>query len=58
MWWERGVVYEIYPRSFQDTNGDGVGDLRGVADRLPYLARLGVDAIWLKIGRASCRERV
>ena len=47
MWWERGVVYEIYPRSFQDTNGDGVGDLRGVADRLPYLARLGVDAIWL-----------
>ena len=47
MWWERGVVYEIYPRSFQDTSGDGVGDLRGVADRLPYLARLGVDAIWL-----------
>ena len=47
MWWERGVVYEIYPRSFQDTDGDGVGDLRGVADRLPYLARLGVDAIWL-----------
>ena len=47
MWWERGVVYEIYPRSFQDTNGDGVGDLRGVADRLPYLERLGVDAIWL-----------
>jgi len=47
MWWERGVVYEIYPRSFQDTDGDGVGDLRGVADRLPYLARLGIDAIWL-----------
>jgi alpha-glucosidase len=47
MWWRRGVVYEIYPRSFQDTDGDGVGDLRGVADRLPYLARLGVDAIWL-----------
>jgi alpha-glucosidase len=46
-WWERGVVYEIYPRSFQDTNGDGVGDLRGVAGRLPYLAWLGVDAIWL-----------
>ena len=46
-WWERGVIYEIYPRSFQDTDGDGVGDLRGVADRLPYLRRLGVDAIWL-----------
>ena len=47
MWWKRGVVYEIYPRSFQDTDGDGVGDLRGVADRLPYLARLGIDAVWL-----------
>jgi alpha-glucosidase len=47
MWWRRGVVYEVYPRSFQDTDGDGVGDLRGVAGRLPYLARLGVDAIWL-----------
>ena len=47
MWWRSGVVYEVYPRSFQDTDGDGVGDLRGVADRLPYLARLGVDAIWL-----------
>ena len=47
MWWRSGVVYEVYPRSFQDTDGDGVGDLRGVADRLPYLARLGIDAIWL-----------
>jgi hypothetical protein len=47
MWWRRGCVYEIHPRSFQDTDGDGVGDLRGVADRLPYLARLGVDAVWL-----------
>jgi alpha-glucosidase len=47
MWWRRGVVYEVYPRSFQDTDGDGVGDLRGVAGRIPYLARLGVDAIWL-----------
>ena len=47
MWWRSGVVYEVYPRSFQDTDGDGVGDLRGVADRLPYLARLGVDAVWL-----------
>ena len=46
-WWERGVVYEIYPRSFQDSDGDGVGDLPGVTARLPYLARLGVDAVWL-----------
>jgi len=47
MWWRRGVVYEVYPRSFQDTDGDGVGDLRGVAGRMPYIADLGVDAIWL-----------
>ena len=46
-WWRRGVIYEIYPRSFQDSDGDGVGDLRGVAARLPYLRELGVDAIWL-----------
>jgi alpha-glucosidase len=46
-WWQTGVIYQIYPRSFQDTNGDGVGDLAGIAARLPYLADLGVDAIWL-----------
>ena len=46
-WWRRGVIYEIYPRSFQDSDGDGVGDLRGIAARLPYLRELGVDAIWL-----------
>ena len=46
-WWQTGVIYQIYPRSFQDTNGDGVGDLKGIAARLPYLAELGVDAIWL-----------
>jgi alpha-glucosidase len=46
-WWRRGVIYEIYPRSFQDSDGDGVGDLRGVTSRLPYLRDLGVDAIWL-----------
>ena len=43
----RGVVYQIYPRSFQDSNGDGVGDLEGIIGRLPYLADLGVDAIWI-----------
>jgi alpha-glucosidase len=46
-WWQTGVIYQIYPRSFQDTNGDGVGDLKGIAARLPYLVELGVDAIWL-----------
>jgi oligo-1,6-glucosidase/alpha-glucosidase len=46
-WWERGVVYQVYPRSFQDSDGDGVGDLRGIERRLDYIAALGVDAIWL-----------
>ena len=46
-WWRWGVLYQIYPRSFQDSNGDGVGDLRGIVQRLPYLSDLGVDALWL-----------
>lgn len=46
-WWKRGVVYQIYPRSFNDSNGDGVGDLPGITARLGYLRDLGVDAIWL-----------
>lgn len=46
-WWEAGVIYQIYPRSFQDSNGDGVGDLDGIRQRLDYLSQLGVDAIWL-----------
>ena len=46
-WWQTGVIYQIYPRSFQDTNGDGVGDLPGILERLPYLRWLGVDAIWI-----------
>lgn len=46
-WWQSATIYQIYPRSFQDTDGDGVGDLRGVIHRLPYLVALGVDAIWL-----------
>jgi oligo-1,6-glucosidase/alpha-glucosidase len=46
-WWERGVIYQIYPRSFQDSDGDGVGDLRGIERRLDYLGDLGIDAIWL-----------
>lgn len=47
MWWQTGVIYQIYPRSFADSNGDGVGDLRGIIDRLDYLVGLGIDAIWL-----------
>jgi alpha-glucosidase len=46
-WWKHAVIYEIYPRSFQDTNGDGVGDLAGIESRLGYLSKLGVDAIWI-----------
>lgn len=46
-WWAAGVLYQIYPRSFQDSNSDGIGDLRGIIDRLGYLSDLGVDAIWL-----------
>ena len=46
-WWKAGIVYQIYPRSFMDSNGDGIGDLRGIADRLDYLKWLGVDALWL-----------
>lgn len=47
VWWKHAVIYEIYPRSFQDSNGDGIGDLNGIAERLPYLQNLGVDAIWI-----------
>ncbi len=46
-WWKHAVVYQIYPRSFQDSNGDGIGDLRGIIQRLDYLEELGIDAIWL-----------
>src|SRR3984885_2842972 len=46
-WWKNAVIYEIYPRSFQDSNGDGIGDLNGITSRLDYLQGLGIDAIWL-----------
>ena len=46
-WWKESVVYQIYPRSYQDSNGDGIGDLKGITQRLPYLKWLGIDVIWL-----------
>ena len=46
-WWERGIIYQIYPRSFMDSNGDGVGDLDGIRQKLDYLEWLGVDVIWI-----------
>lgn len=46
-WWKKAVIYQIYPKSFQDSNGDGIGDLPGIISRLDYLEGLGIDAIWL-----------
>src|SRR6266481_1881135 len=46
-WWRHGIFYQVYPRSFQDSNADGVGDIAGIIHRLPHLLALGVDAIWL-----------
>lgn len=52
-WWRHAVIYQVYPRSFAEGNGDGMGDLAGVRSRLPYLHGLGVDAIWLSPFYAS-----
>ncbi|MBR3405143.1 MAG: glucohydrolase, partial [Firmicutes bacterium] len=46
-WWKNAVVYEIYIRSFFDSNGDGIGDLEGIRQKLPYIETLGADAIWI-----------
>jgi len=55
-WWQRGAIYQIYPRSFADGDGDGVGDLGGLIAQLDYLADLGIEGVWLspiyQIGRA------
>jgi len=46
-WWQHAVFYEIYPRSFADSNNDGIGDLNGISSKMTYLRDLGVDAIWI-----------
>lgn len=46
-WWQKATVYQIYPRSFQDSNGDGIGDINGIIQRLDYLQNLGIELIWL-----------
>src|ERR1700709_1469782 len=47
LWWQRGVIYQVYPRSFQDSDADGIGDLAGIRQRLGHLCELGVDAVWI-----------
>ncbi|BAS16684.1 alpha-glucosidase [Arthrobacter sp. Hiyo8] len=46
-WWRQAAVYQIYPRSFSDANGDGLGDIKGITAKVPYLKSLGIDAVWL-----------
>ena len=46
-WWQNAIAYQIYPRSFYDANGDGVGDLRGIIEKLDYLQELGIDVVWI-----------
>ena len=46
-WWKHSVVYQVYPQSFKDSNADGIGDLKGIIEKLPYLATLGFDVLWL-----------
>lgn len=52
-WWKESIVYQIYPKSFNDSNGDGIGDIRGIIEKLDYLKELGVNVLWIsQIGRA------
>ena len=58
-WWQDKVAYQIYPKSFYDTNGDGIGDLPGIIEKLDYLKELGVDIVWLSPAIApSCRPGI
>jgi len=47
LWWRQAAIYQIYPRSFYDSNGDGIGDLNGITEKIPYLKSLNLDAVWL-----------
>ena len=57
-WWKESVIYQIYPRSFCDSNGDGIGDIQGIISKLDYLKRLGIDIIWLSpaSGGSACAQ--
>ncbi len=55
-WWKKSVIYQIYPKTFQDTNGDGIGDIPGIIAHLDYLEELGIDAIWLSPVYCSPQE--
>ena len=50
-WWRQAVIYQIYPRSFKDSNGDGIGDIKGVISKIDYLSSLNIDAVWLSPDR-------
>src|ERR1041384_2945475 len=52
-WWKEAIVYQVYPRSFKDSNGDGIGDLKGIIEKLDYLQSLGINTIWLNRVYAS-----
>ena len=56
-WWKEAVAYQVYPRSFNDSNGDGIGDLPGLIEKLDYLENLGIDVIWLSPMYPSPNER-
>ncbi len=55
-WWKEAVIYQVYPRSFKDSDGDGVGDLKGILGKLDYITSLGVDAVWINPVYASPGE--
>ena len=52
-WWKEAVVYQIYPRSFKDSDGDGVGDLKGIISKLDYIKSLGIDVVWINLASTS-----